>query len=186
MTAAQLLGCLCQHPTSASLQHAKRAVAQMVVDFGSAFCSHCKAMLPHFLAASRKVCPCWQTLAILVAYKGCCQRLMVLISRMQHPKQMFVVASLDYMHVEAEVRSYIVYPQHKCIQSLLGQPGTDIVISRDLTWCSWWTLQGIVYTPTIAVYNKGKKVGVAWCTYVHTVEIMTSPSTETSAVSRSQ
>ena len=29
--------------------------AQVVVDFGSAFCSHCKAMLPHFLTASRKV-----------------------------------------------------------------------------------------------------------------------------------
>lgn len=43
------------------------------VDFGSAFCSHCASMLPHFIAASRK-----------------------------HQHQQFIVASVDYMLVEAE------------------------------------------------------------------------------------
>jgi thioredoxin 1 len=66
----------------------------VVVDFGSAFCHHCKALLPHFISASR-----------------------------EHPKQKFVVASMDYMHVET---------------------------------------QGIVYSPTISVYKKGKKVDSYW------------------------
>jgi len=43
------------------------------VDFGSSFCTHCRAMLPHFLMASR-----------------------------ERPKQKFVVATVDYMLVEAE------------------------------------------------------------------------------------
>lgn len=43
------------------------------VDFGSSFCTHCRSVLPHFLAASR-----------------------------ERPQQQFVVASVDYMLIEAE------------------------------------------------------------------------------------
>lgn len=43
---------------------------QVVVDFGSAFCHHCKEMLPHFLSASREVLLDRELFAIAVTCKA--------------------------------------------------------------------------------------------------------------------
>ena len=75
----------------------------------------------------------------------------------QHPKQLFVVASLDYMHIEAEVRPYLG------AVVTAAESDTCILCAAVDMRCTGFVIcsQGIAFTPTIALYNKGKKVRTA-------------------------
>ena len=53
---------------------------QVVVEFGSTWCTHCEEMFPHYLRLSR-----------------------------QHPQNKYILAQVDYMGDEAKVRSSALF-----------------------------------------------------------------------------
>ncbi len=59
------------------------AAAQVVVEFGSTWCTHCEEMFPHFLRLSR-----------------------------QHPQHKYILAQVDYMGDEAKVLVFALLLRH--------------------------------------------------------------------------